>query len=439
MAAGEIARRSRHELGYAGLAQRSGFRTPAGLIQNVTGDSSREASKLVRVGVMIHQAEDAKAEADNSTEPVAGDQPSQFGGEGNKPWLAPIAEAVATAVISLEAAEAIRIGLGEPSADITELTLADAGARLVEMAQTLNVDELAHRARALRDDLDEAGIAERETERRERRSLRVFRQPDGMTKLVWLLDPESAAIVTATYDQLTSPRRGGPRFVDPGEQARADAIIEDPRTTEQLAHDGFLLLLTIGGDVAPDTVIGTNRPAVRVLVTEQSLREGAGHGRIEGQLDPVSAATIQRALCDTGIQPIVFDDTGQPLNVGRAQRRFNKRQRIALAARDGGCMWPGCNRPVSWTEAHHINQWQRDHGNTDVVDGILLCRHHHMLLHNNGWRITRSGARYWLVPPRREDPAQTPLAMPSKSAALADLLRQSATQEKRRPVDEPSG
>ncbi|MEO6505871.1 MAG: DUF222 domain-containing protein, partial [Terrimesophilobacter sp.] len=255
MAAGEIARRSRHELGYAGLAQRSGFRTPAGLIQNVTGDSSREASKLVRVGVMIHQAEDAKAEADNSTEPVAGDQPSQFGGEGNKPWLAPIAEAVAKAVISLEAAEAIRIGLGEPSADITELTLADAGARLVEMAQTLNVDELAHRARALRDDLDEAGIAERETERRERRSLRVFRQPDGMTKLVWLLDPESAAIVTATYDQLTSPRRGGPRFVDPGEQARADAIIEDPRTTEQLAHDGFLLLLTIGGDVAPDTVI----------------------------------------------------------------------------------------------------------------------------------------------------------------------------------------
>ncbi|MEO6505223.1 MAG: DUF222 domain-containing protein, partial [Terrimesophilobacter sp.] len=253
------------------------------------------------------------------------------------------------------------------------------------------------------------------------------------------LDPESAAIVTATYDQLTSPRRGGPRFVDPGEQARADAIIADPRTTEQLAHDGFLQLLTIGDDVAPDTVIGTNRPAVRVLVTEQSLREGAGHGRIEGQLDPVSAATIQRALCDTGIQPIVFDDTGQPLNVGRAQRRFNKRQRIALAARDGGCMWPGCNRPVSWTEAHHINQWQRDHGNTDVVDGILLCRHHHMLLHNNGWRITRSGARYWLVPPRREDPAQTPLAMPSKSAALADLLRQSATQEKRRPVDEPSG
>lgn len=439
MAAGEIARRSRHELGYAGLAQRSGFRTPAGLIQNVTGDSSREASKLVRVGILIHQAEGAKTGANSSTFPVAGDHPSEFGTEGSKPWLAPIAEAVAAAVISLEAAEAIRIGLGEPSANITELTLTDAAARLVEIAQTLNVDALSDRARALRDDLDEAGVTERESERRERRSLRVFRQPDGMTRLVWLLDPESAAIVTATYDQLTSPRRGGPRFVDPGEQARAEAIIADPRTTEQLAHDGFLQLLTIGDDVAPDTVIGTNRPAVRVLVTEKSLRENAGHGRIEGQLDPVSTTTVQRALCDTGIQPIIFDGARQSLNVGRAQRRFNKRQRIALVARNGGCVWPGCNRPVSWTEADHINQWQRDHGNTDVADGILLCRHHHMLLHDNGWRITRSGAQYWLVPPRTEGPAQTSIAMPSKSAAIADLLRQSATLEKRQPVDERSG
>ncbi|GAB3040499.1 hypothetical protein GCM10027052_22090 [Parafrigoribacterium mesophilum] len=388
---------------------------------------------------MIHQAEDAKTEANRPGVSIDGDQPLRPGSEPAKPWLAPIAEAAAAAVISLEAAEAIRIGLGEPSTDITELTLTDAAARLVELAKTLNVDELANRARALRDDLDEAGIAEREAERRQRRSLRVFLQPDGMTKLVWLLDPESAAIVTATYDQLTSPRRGGPRFVDPAEQSRADAITSDPRTTEQLAHDGFLQLLTIGADAAPDSVIGTNRPAVRVLVTEQSLREGAGHGRIEGQLDPVSIATVQRALCDTGVQPIVFDDAEQPLNVGRAQRRFNKRQRIALATRDGGCMWPGCNRPVSWTEAHHINEWNRDHGNTDVIDGILLCRHHHMLLHDNGWRITRSGARYWLIPPRLQDPSQTPLAMPFKSAALADLVRESSTRAKRRTVIEPSG
>ena len=108
---------------------------------------------------MIHQAEDARTQANNSAAPVQG---SELG----KPWLTPIAEAVAAAVISLEAAEAIRVPLGEPTADMTELTLTDAAAHLVQLAQTLNVDELMQRARALRDDLDEAGIAERECERR---------------------------------------------------------------------------------------------------------------------------------------------------------------------------------------------------------------------------------------------------------------------------------
>ena len=222
----------------------------------------------------------------------------------------PGGDAVATATISLEAAEAIRVGLGEPSENITALTLTDAAARLVELAAELNVDQLAIRARTLRDDLDEAGIAEREAERVHRRSLRVFRQSDGMTRLVWLLDPESAVIVTETYDQLTAPRRGGPRMVEATEKSRADAITADTRSTEQIAHDGFLQLLQIGGAAAPNTLIGTHRPAVRVLVNEDTLRDGAGHGRLEAQLDPVSIETVQRYLCDTGVLPLVFDGDG---------------------------------------------------------------------------------------------------------------------------------
>src|SRR5690554_1680114 len=55
--AGEIARRSAYELGYAGLAQKTGFRTPDKLIQHLTGSTRREASKLVRTGVIIHEAD----------------------------------------------------------------------------------------------------------------------------------------------------------------------------------------------------------------------------------------------------------------------------------------------------------------------------------------------------------------------------------------------
>jgi hypothetical protein len=90
----------------------------------------------------------------------------------------------------------------------------------------------------------------------------------------------------------------------------------------------------------------------------------------------------------------------------------------------GGCAAPGCDRPPSWCEAHHIVFWARDGGKTDLDDGILLCRHHHLLFHNNGWEIRRDDLRrYWLVPPGDVDPARKPRELVSKSRALKDLLR----------------
>jgi hypothetical protein len=108
--------------------------------------------------------------------------------------------------------------------------------------------------------------------------------------------------------------------------------------------------------------------------------------------------------------------------VGREQRLFTRRQRIGLAARDGGCRWPDCERPPGWTEAHHVDHWKRDHGDTTLDNGILLCRHHHLLLHDNHWEISHHNADYWLTPPTDIDPHQTARPMPSKSAALHDLL-----------------
>ncbi|HEU4806783.1 MAG TPA: hypothetical protein VFT01_00855, partial [Homoserinimonas sp.] len=65
--AGEIARRSSFDLGYAGLAQKTGFRTPEKLVQHLTGSTTREAVKLVRTGVIIHEA-DILTEAERTGE-----------------------------------------------------------------------------------------------------------------------------------------------------------------------------------------------------------------------------------------------------------------------------------------------------------------------------------------------------------------------------------
>jgi hypothetical protein len=416
--AGEIAARSRPEAGHAGLAQQQGFRTPEALVQHATGSTFRDAAALVRVGAMIRDA---------TVDDATGDDTGTPAGPVGQPWLVPVGLAVTSGTLSVAAAEAIRTGLrepneGDPNDTVSIEALTDAAATLVRVGSTLNVDQLFRRARDARDDLDEAGIAIRERERRRQRSLRRWRKPDGMTRYLWVLDPEGAALVDGIYDQLTSPRRGGPRMIDQAEQQRAAAVENDPRTTDQLASDGFLDLLAIAVGTNPQDVIGLRNPAVRVLVTADTLASRSGHGYLEGHHDPVSIDTVERIACSNGIIPIRFDSSGQVIDVGREQRLFTRRQRIGLAARDGGCRWPDCPRPPGWTEAHHVDHWKRDHGNTTIDNGILLCRHHHLLLHDNRWEITHHGADYWLTPPPEIDQHQTARPMPSKSAALRDVL-----------------
>ncbi|MDQ4137843.1 MAG: HNH endonuclease, partial [Actinomycetota bacterium] len=328
--------------------------------------------------------------------------------------------------LQVSAANAIRIRLGTPSETVTVAQLTTAAESLVAEATGLKADQLLKRARALRDEIDADGIAGREAARHAQRYFKVFKRADGMIKGDFLLAPESGgAEVLETFELISSPRRGGPRFVDPAEQERAQRLVEDERSTEQISADSLVALLRLGVAADPGGIVGVKKPAVRVLTTVGPERTGAGtaFGRVEGHFDPVSAQTVDRLICDSGILPLRFDDDGQCLNVGRERRLFTAVQRVALAARDGGCRFPGCDRPASWCEAHHIDQWHRDDGRTDVAEGILLCRHHHMLVHNNSWRIRRDGAEYVLIPPRDRDPEQTPIPMPSKSLALADLYR----------------
>lgn len=410
VAAAEIARRSAPELGYDGLAQRSGARTAVELVRVTTGSTARHAAAAVRAGQLAHDAA-------TPPDPASGELLPD-----SRPWLRAVGLVLGSG-LSMDSAEAIRNGLGEPSGGVDEAALGRAAAALCEEATVLDADRLYRRARELRDGLDADGIADREAVRREKRALRFRRLPDGMARITWDLDPESAASVGDLYDRATSPRRGGPRFVDGRAREIAQSILDDERTTEQLASDVFVELLRVGADADSSRLLGTGAPVVTVLVTAADAGGRRGHGRIEGQPDPVSIATVERLTCGGTIVPMVFDGT-DVLNLGRSQRLYSNRQRMALAARDGGCRMPGCDRPPSWTEAHHIEHWERDGGPTDLANGILLCRHHHLLVHNNAWEIRRTDGAYWLVPPPDVDPLQRAIAIPSKSAAVADLIKE---------------
>ena len=248
---------------------------------------------------------------------------------------------------------------------------------------------------------------------RDKRFLKLIPQADGMTRLLGLLDPESAARVGDAIDLVTAPRRGGPRFVDESAQKRAQAIIDDPRSTEQLALDALVEMVRIAGAADTGRVFGVRGPSVRVHVSHEALESGCGAAALEGQTASVSATTARRIGCAEGFVPLLFDGT-TPLDLGRTRRYFSAAQRTVLAAVWGGCAITGCDRPPSWTEAHHINEWDAHQGRTDVRDGILLCRHHHMWLHDIKGRIVREtdplGDRYAL-----HIPGAPPVPLESKN------------------------
>ncbi|MES1212125.1 MAG: DUF222 domain-containing protein [Leifsonia sp.] len=397
--AGVVAARSSLELGYDGLAQRAGARTAEAFVSQLTGTTGVEARAITTVGTMM---------------------------SAPAPWLGEVATLVTAGEVSIGAAAAIQAGLGGPSPTVAADDLADAAHSLLSEAGSLPPEKVARRARELRDELDEAGVADREAMLRDKRFLRLIPLPDGMTKLVGLLDPESAALVTDAVDAVTAPRRGGPRFVDASAVARSEAIVNDPRSTEQLALDALVETIRIATTADQGRVFGTRRPGVRVHVTLSDLDRRAGIAHLEGQTAAVSVDTAHRMGCADGLVPILFDDLGRPLKLGHTERLFTEHQRTVLAAIWGGCAHPGCDRPPAWTEAHHIDEWKKHHGRTDVADGILLCRHHHMLVHNNHWRITRRGARYELLPPPGDALHRDPVPLAPKNPTHARATARAA-------------
>jgi len=408
--AGEIAHRSRRELGHAGLAQSKGLRSAEDLIATVTATSRREAHTLVKAAEFLP----------TSTRDEALPLPPV------PRWQTVIADAVASAAISVGAAEIIRTRLAAAAGGATDDGLTTAAETLVATAPDATLDDLAALAARTRDTLDLAGIPARENALRQKRYLRIRKHTDGSADIHGLLDPESAAIVVPVLDAATSPRRGGPRFVDPDAAQRADDIVRDERTTEQLSLDVFVELIRIGARVDDGTLLGDRKPAVRILVTKGDLESAAdadgnrvGAAYFEGQLDAVSIATAERFICSSGAVPIMFDTDGRALNLGREQRLFTEKQRIAMAARDGGCIM--CGAPPSWTEAHHIDHWDAHNGRTDVDDGVLLCRFCHLNVHNNNWRIRRERGHYFLERPDSDGILRrTPLTR--RSPALQRLL-----------------
>ena len=129
---------------------------------------------------------DQLPDSDPETEPQPEPEPA--------PWFSELGDAVSTGVLSTPAATAIRRGLGEPAVGVTEADLTQALAGFIPEAATLNADQASKAARALRDRIDQAGIASRSAAMKSRQNLRVWDKPDGMLHGNFELDPENGSV-----------------------------------------------------------------------------------------------------------------------------------------------------------------------------------------------------------------------------------------------------
>ncbi|MDQ4118707.1 MAG: HNH endonuclease, partial [Actinomycetota bacterium] len=176
----------------------------------------------------------------------------------------------------------------------------------------------------------------------------------------------------------------------------------DPRSGAERLGDA-LVELTRRGLVRGDAGVEAGEPArVTVTVPLEVLESRSGAGLLgfgDGTLSAaIDAETARRLACDARVVPIVLGTRGEPLDVGREARLANRAQRRALAQRDGGCAFPGCDVPPQWCVAHHVVHWI-DGGETVLENLVLLCCRHHTVIHTQEWKITMEGGFPLVHPP----------------------------------------
>ncbi|MGI5522632.1 DUF222 domain-containing protein [Micromonospora sp. CA-259024] len=222
------------------------------------------------------------------------------------------------------------------------------------------------------------------------RHVTISEQTGGRLRLTGTLDAEAAALLRAVIDPLSPP--AGPDDTRSAEQRRHDALADVCRLALRTGE-----LPESGGDPAQIVVTTSYDGLTRQL--------GAGALDIGLRLAP---DTVRRLACDAAILPAVLGGAGQVLDVGRQRRLVTGPLRRALVLRDGGCAFPGCDRPPRWCAAHHIRHWA-DGGPTSLDNAVLLCGHHHRHVHQSDWAVRLGDDGHpEFVPPAWLDPDRLP-------------------------------
>jgi len=254
-------------------------------------------------------------------------------------------------------------------------------ASLLQAARTMDPGQFTAVAKSFEHRVDAAGALAEANHAYQRRYLHIGEPIDGLVRLDGLLDAEGGATLRAALQGFMKPVKDDARSYG---QRSADALMELCRQGPGSKRNG--------AGPRPQLII-------RASVDTLAGIPGAPAGELEGGGN-VPAETVQRYACDSAIIRI----TGQgelDHELNHASRTLPASTRRALESRDRHCVFPGCTRPPIWCDGHHLVWWTRG-GETALPNLVLLCRPHHRMVHEEGWRLVRhKDGRFAAIPPPR--------------------------------------
>jgi hypothetical protein len=189
------------------------------------------------------------------------------------------------------------------------------------------------------------------------------------------LEPVAGAELVNVLDHLAPPDpKDAPDGVRSLSQRRGDALAELVHWYQQGAEPG------------------ANPPNLDTVIDIATLNGDPPElAQVRCEIDgigPVTHATLDRIACGATLRRLVMAGDSIILDMGRKTRLATPAQARAVRIRDTGCVFASCDRPAPWCDIHHVNEWTRHNGPTNVANLVCLCTRHHTLIHNTKWTIT---------------------------------------------------
>lgn len=252
---------------------------------------------------------------------------------------------------------------------------------LTDAAMAMSPPELGSWVTSAIHSLEPDKVADEEATAFARRELHLATTFGGIGVGSWTLDPVSQEKVLTAIHAASPPLSG------------------DDRSPKQRRADGLIAVCEFFNKHA--TAEGASRvhagepPQVMVMVSLETLRGTAGSPTaVSGYGRQISGEAARRLACDAKVSRIISGPMSEIIDAGRSMRTFPAAARRAIVGRDRHCIWPGCNAPPAWCEAHHVIHWIEG-GESNVDNGVLLCGRHHDRVHldKRAIRIRADGSR----------------------------------------------